>query len=431
MKPLARRVAHAMLDRVEAGRLTISEPGRPCVAFGPPEAPADLRASIDVHDARAWRALLLGSAAWGTAYADGWWDADDLVAVVRIAAQDVVRLDRHRIRVASALSPLQTATVHLRRNTVTRSRRQIASHYDLDRGLFDAMLDRTMTYSCGLFSEPGTDLAAAQEAKLDRVCRRLELDEHDHVLEIGSGWGSFAVHAACNYGCRVTTTTISRAQHAATCRRVRVAGVEDLVNVLCTDYRHLHGRFDKLVSIEMIEAVGWRDLSTFFDRVGERLRPDGLGLVQATTTDPVAYGVTRGTRTFIQVVFPGGVIPSLEAIVGASGRSGLRVVGLDDLTAHYVLTLRTWRERFERAAQDLAARGYDERFRRLWTFYLAYCEGGFAERRIQNLQVLLAGPARRSEPALTVVGHGPPVVRPSTPPTPSERPLEERVAPML
>jgi cyclopropane-fatty-acyl-phospholipid synthase len=398
---VARRVSHALLDRIEAGRVTLSEPCRPVGAFGPCEPATGLRAHVHVHDARAWQALLRGSATFGVSYADGWWDTDDLVSLVRIVARDIVRLDRQRARALPVLTPLQSAVGHVRRNTIGRARRQIAAHYDLDNGLFEEMLDETMTYSCALFRAPGADLADAQNAKLGRVCERLELDERDHLLEIGSGWGALALHAARSYGCRVTTTTISSAQYSVARRRVRQAGLEHLVTVLPEDYRRLQGRFDKLVSIEMIEAVGWRHLPTFFRCLGERLRPEGLVLLQATTTGPIAHDLVRGTKTFIQHVFPGGDLPSLEVIAGAAGRCGdLRIVGLEDLTAHYVLTLEAWRERFLRAERRLASRGYDERFRRMWTFYLSYCQAGFAERRIQNHQILLAGPERRSEVAL-------------------------------
>ncbi len=396
---LARAIAHSLLDQVQAGRLIVREAGRPDAVFGPRDPRTGLHVVVDVHDARAWRALLLGSATFGGSYADEWWDTDDLVSLVRIIARDATRLDRRRARALAPLSALQTVAAHVRANAVERSRHQIAAHYDLDDGLFDEMLDETMTYSCALFADPAADLAAAQVAKLDRVCCRLELKPDDHLLEIGTGWGSLAIHAARKYGCRVTTTTISAAQLAVARRRIREAGLDGLVTVRCDDYRHLTGRFDKLVCIEMIEAVGTRYLPAFFRCLGDRLAPDGLALLQCTTIDPIAYDVARGMRTFIQVIFPGGVIPSLETIVGNAWRAAdLRVVAIDDITAHYVPTLRAWRERFQEAAPQLAARGYDERFRRLWTFYLSYCEAGFAERRIQNLQILLAGPELRREP---------------------------------
>jgi cyclopropane-fatty-acyl-phospholipid synthase len=280
------------------------------------------------------------------------------------------------------------------RNTPARSRRQIAAHYDLGNDLFELMLDETMLYSCALFSAPQMTLADAQQAKLDRVCQKLGLSSDHHVLEIGTGWGAFAIHAASRYGCRVTTTTISAEQHRYVQARVRAAGLADRVEVLLKDYRELEGSYDRLVSIEMIEAVGWQYFGRFFARCSDLLRPDGAMLLQAITIDDRAYDVQKGSRTFINTyIFPGGCLPSQAVIARSLARlTDLRMVHLEDITPHYVETLRRWRANFLARADTVAKLGYDERFRRLWELYLCYCEAGFSERRIGDVQLLLAKP---------------------------------------
>ena len=260
------------------------------------------------------------------------------------------------------------------------------------------MLDPTMTYSCAVFDRPGMTLEQAQLAKYEHVCEKLELGPGDRVLEIGTGWGGFAVHAAATRGCSVTTTTLSREQREHALEVVRRAGLEDRVSILLEDYRDLRGRYDKLVSIEMIEAVGWQDFGTFFAQCSGLLEPDGAMLLQAITIDDRAYEVEKASRSFMNTyIFPNGCLPSLEVIAREiARRTDMQTVHLEDLTAHYVETLRRWRERFIANTAELERLGYDERFRRLWTLYLAYCEAGFAERRISEVQMLFAKPLRRT-----------------------------------
>jgi cyclopropane-fatty-acyl-phospholipid synthase len=390
-----------LLSRLREGRLEIVEEGRRR-GFGPPGAP--LRATVRVHDRRFWRAMLGGSRRLAGAYGAGAWDSDDLVVLVRIAAREMPRLDRWR----RPMAPLRNLLSRMPRNTRAGARRHIAAHYDLGNDLFRLFLDETMTYSCAVFERPRASLREAQEAKLERVCRKLDLGPQDHLLEIGGGWGSFAVHAAGRFGCRVTTTTISRAQHEVASRRVRDAGLEDRVTVLLQDYRDLRGRYDKLVSIEMIEAVGWQYFDLFFRRCGELLDPRGLMLLQAIVIDDRAYEVEKAGRSFIrELIFPSGCLPSLEVISRCVARAtNLRLLDLEDITAHYPETLRRWRGNFVRFAGRAGELGYDLRFRRLWELYLAYSEGGFLERRIGDVQALLAGPAYR--------GHAPRFERAAT-----------------
>jgi len=297
------------------------------------------------------------------------------------------------------LAPFHWVAGTSRANGRRASRRQIAAHYDLGNDMFELMLDPTMSYSCTPFEREDMTLEQAAVAKLDAVCDQLALDPDDHLLEIGTGWGGLAVHAARTRGCRVTTTTISREQHDYAVARVHEAGLADRVTVLQQDYRDLRGRFDKLVSIEMIEAVGWRNFGVFFRKCSDLLTPHGAMLLQAITIDDGAYEVEKRTRSFIRTyIFPNGCLPSLEVIrQNVARETDMRMLALRDITSSYVRTLNEWRSNFELHWPRLRQLGYDERFRRIWRLYLAYCEAGFAERRIGDVQLLLAKPGYDGE----------------------------------
>jgi cyclopropane-fatty-acyl-phospholipid synthase len=387
-----RRMIELVLKRIRVGTLVVVEDGeRREYGSGAPIA------TVVVHSPRTWRMLLHGSRGMADAYADGAWDSPDLVAVIRLAAVNAVSLDRARRALAPVRLPLQRARALARRSTRVRRRRDIAAHYDLGNELFSRMLDPTMMYSCAVFERPGMGLEEASLRKLERVCEKLGLGPGDRVLEIGTGWGGFAHYAASTRGCHVTTTTISREQHDYALRRVHEAGLSDRVTVLMDDYRDLRGRYDKLVSIEMIEAVGWRQIGDFFAKCSDLLEADGSMLLQAITIDDRAYEVQKAAKSFINThIFPGGCLPSVEVIAhNVSRRTDMQVVNLEDITPHYVLTLQGWREQFLAHSEELETFGYDERFRRLWMLYLCYCEAGFAERRICDLQVVLAKPRCR------------------------------------
>jgi cyclopropane-fatty-acyl-phospholipid synthase len=382
---MTRRLLETVLRRIRHGRVELREGGR-LHGYGP--AGAELRALVTINDPRAWRAWLRGSTGLAESYADGLWDCDDLVTLVRIAAREMRRYDRPR----ELLVPLQRLAAMVPRNSPSRARRHIAAHYDLGDDLFELFLDDGMNYSSALFEHEAMSLETAQRLKLDRICRRLELRPDDHLLEIGSGWGSLALHAAQEFGCRVTTTTISAAQHAHTLARVRAAGLERQVDVLLRDYRDLDGNYDKLVSVEMIEAVGWQYFDLFFRRCAELLDPEGLMLLQAIVIEDGAYEAEKASRSFInRLIFPGGCLPSLRVIDERLAANGLQHEHSEDLTDSYVLTLRHWRARFGAAAGRAEELGYDRRFRRLWELYLSYVEAGFSERRIEDVQLLVAG----------------------------------------
>ncbi len=389
---LARRLVSTLLRRIKVGSLIVVD-GEERLVFGS----GSPTATVQISSSRTWRMLLRGSRGMAEAFAQGFWDSPDLVALIRLAARNAGGLDRLRSRLAPVRWPLQRFRAHLHRSTERRRRRDIAAHYDLGNELFARMLDPTMSYSCALFEHDGMTLERAQVAKLERICERLDLGPGDRVLEIGAGWGAFALHAAATRGCHVTTTTISHEQHDYAVEQVRRAGLSDRVTVLTEDYRELRGRYDKLVTIEMIEAVGWRHFGTFFAKCSELLGPDGAMLLQAITIDDRAYEVEKASKSFINThIFPGGCLPSLEVIArNVARRTDLQAVGLEDLTPHYVETLRRWCQNFTAHADELAQRGYDECFRRLWTLYLAYCEAGFAERRICDVQLLLTKPRSR------------------------------------
>jgi cyclopropane-fatty-acyl-phospholipid synthase len=391
---VARRIVLPLLRRIDVGRLTLVEDGRRTTfGHGAPEA------TVCITDPRAWTALLRGSRGLAESYRDGLWETPDLTAVIRVAARNVTGLDEVRRRLSPLREPFQRGRAAFRRNTPRRSRQDIEAHYDLGNELFGLFLDPTMMYSSAVFEHPQMTLEEASIAKLERICEKLALGPDDHVLEIGTGWGGFALHAAATRGCRVTTTTISREQHDHAVARVRDAGLQDRVTVLMEDYRDLEGQYDKLVSIEMIEAVGWKDFDTFFSVCSDRLTPDGSMLLQAIVMDDRAYQVERASKSFIRtLIFPNGCLPSREVIARCVARdTDLHAVHLEDLTPHYAETLKRWRANFDAAECELEALGYDERFRRLWRMYLAYCEAGFAERRIGLIQTVLAKPHWRPE----------------------------------
>jgi cyclopropane-fatty-acyl-phospholipid synthase len=387
-----RRAVLSRLERLGRGTLTVEDAGG-VVTLGRP-SPDGLSARVVVRRPEFWRRLALGgSVGAGESYADGDWDADDLTAVVRLLARNRAALSELDGGLAWLGRPAASLFALLRRNTRAGARRNIAEHYDLGNDFFALMLDPTMTYSAAVFDPPGLTLEEASRRKLELLCRKLDLGPSDHLLEIGSGWGSLAIHAASRTGCRVTTTTISRAQHEEATDRVARAGLAGRVTVLLEDYRDLTGRYDKVVSVEMIEAIGAEQYPTFFDRCAARLAPGGRLAVQAITIADQEYERARREVDFIKRhVFPGGCIPSVTGLLdAATAASDLRLRHLEDLTPHYVRTLAAWRDNLA-ARREAVERITTERFRRLWDFYLCYCEGGFAERYVGLVQLVFDRP---------------------------------------
>jgi len=399
----ARAALMKRLEGLGGGRIVLREPGTRS-AFGTAradDAREPLEAEVTVRRQRFFRqAALGGSLGIAESYLAGDWECDDLTALVRILLRDSVTGARAEGRLAP-LWRLGSRLLHrLQPNSRSGSRRNIAAHYDLGNEFFQLMLDDTLAYSSGIFVSPQTDLRDASIEKMDRICRKLDLRPDDDVLEIGTGWGGWAMHAAANYGCRVTTTTISRRQHDLARRRIDEAGLADRITLLLEDYRDLRGRFDKLVSVEMIEAVGHRYFDDYFRSCSRLLRPDGSMSLQAIVMPDKYYEPYLKSVDFIQrYVFPGGCLPSLGAIVGSTARAtDLRMVHVEDFGPHYAETLRAWRTRFRERLDDVRALGYDERFVRLWTYYLAYCEAAFEERYIGVVQVQFDKPECRRDP---------------------------------
>ncbi|MFH1600180.1 MAG: cyclopropane-fatty-acyl-phospholipid synthase family protein [Pseudomonadota bacterium] len=360
--------------------------------------PGGLAVRIEVLDPGFYRAAAAqGSVGVGEAYMDGLWRCDDLVALVRLLVINRDRLDAMETGLARFGGWLLRGWHALRRNTRAGSRRNIAAHYDLGNDLFELFLDKSMMYSSAIFADENETLELAQWRKLERICRKLDLQPGDHLVEIGTGWGGLAVHAASRFGCRVTTTTISKEQHALAVQRVAAAGLSDRVTVLLEDYRDLQGQYDKLVSIEMVEAIGHQYLDTYLAKCASLLKPEGLALIQAITIEDHRYQQALGSVDFIKrFIFPGSFIPCVSALTGAAARaSDLRLVNLEDIGPSYALTLRHWRQRFMDRLDEVRRQGYDERFIRMWEFYLCYCEGGFMERSIGDVHLLLARPGNR------------------------------------
>jgi cyclopropane-fatty-acyl-phospholipid synthase len=338
-----------------------------------------------------------GSVGAGEAYMAGHWYSDDLVGLVRMLVRNRDVLDGMETGWARFGGWVLRGWHWMRHNSQSGSRRNIAAHYDLGNDFFSLFLSQDRMYSAAYWEGTQDTLEAASRRKLELVCGRLKLSPKDHLIEIGSGWGALAVYAAVHYGCRVTTTTISREQYLAACDRVTGAGVADRVTVLLADYRNLTGTYDKLVSIEMIEAVGAQYLDTYFAKLGRLLKPDGLALIQAITIEDHRYRQALRAVDFIKRhVFPGSFIPSVAAILAAKTRvSDLALVEFEDFGISYARTLAAWRERFRSRLAKVRALGFDERFVRMWDFYLAYCEGGFRERSIGVAHLLFAKPGYR------------------------------------
>jgi len=395
---IAARAVHARLAGIEHGELVLHEAGSE-YRYGERTGRCSLTATLRIHDARFYSDMAFGgSIGAGEAYMQGWWSVDDLTALVRILICNRSVLDGMEGGLARLTGPLQKALHWFNRNTREGSRRNIAAHYDLGNDFFRLFLDPTLMYSSAIFENAGMTLEEAQLARLERICRALELQSSDHLLEIGTGWGGMAMHAARHYGCRVTSTTISREQFDLARERIEQAGLSDQITVLLEDYRDLIGSYDKLVSIEMVEAVGHQFYDTYFGQCGRLLNDNGLMLLQAITIADQRYEQARRSVDFIQrYIFPGSTIPSVTAMLDSVTRSSdMRLVSLLDIGPHYATTLRMWRENFHRERDAVRALGYPESFLRMWEFYLCYCEGGFEERVISDAQLLFAKPGNRS-----------------------------------
>lgn len=404
---LAQRQVLARLEQLQHGKLQLEFAGR-VYCFGQKAATPDgtLNARISILDPRFFSEIAFGgSIGAGEAWIQGYWQCDDLVTLVRLLLRNRAVLERMESGFASLTRPLQTLFHWVNRNTHEGARRNIAAHYDLGNDFFRLWLDESMMYSCAIFEQSNGqlrgDLHAAQLRRLDRICQKLQLKADDHVLEIGTGWGGFAIFAAKNYGCKVTTTTISREQFEWAEQAIAAAGLQHRITLLQDDFRDLRGSFDKLVSIEMIEAIGSNLYPAFFRICGELLKPGGLMLLQAITIADQNYAASQRSVDFIQrYIFPGACLPSCEVMNRTVAQeTDLRLLDLEDIGLHYARTLHVWRDNLFAAIEQVRKLGYPEAFIRMWDFYLCYCEGAFLERAISDLQLVYSKPGFRTLPA--------------------------------
>ena len=379
-------------ENIQSGRLKLVE-GDTWTVYGNPKS--TLVGEIHIHHPSVFGDILFGGGVGAAeAFMRGDWSSPDLTALIQVMARNMRVVSGLEKGLATAIQPLRRGIHFLRRNTRKGSRKNIAAHYDLSNEFFALMLDQRMMYSCAFFPPGEQDLGRASTLKLDRICRKLDLQPNDHLVEIGTGWGGFAIYAAKHFGCKVTTTTISRQQYEYAQQAIREAGLEDKINLLFSDYRDLTGKYDKLVSIEMIEAVGHQFLPAYFETCSKLLKPEGRMVLQVITIPDDRYEAALKEVDFIKrYIFPGSFIPSIAAMLKASSqRTNLRLTHLEDQTDHYAITLAKWRDNFLAKLDQLPAELDTPEFIRKWRYYLAYCEGGFRERVIGSAQLIFSKP---------------------------------------
>nr|WP_298416080.1 cyclopropane-fatty-acyl-phospholipid synthase family protein [uncultured Halomonas sp.] len=386
----------AQLERLQGGNITLIEGDQSsCLGQGGP-----LQVCVIVNQERAWRRLALGGTVGAAeAYIEGDWEADDLVTLTRLFAANMEQVNGEVENGSARLGRwLLTALYTLQRNTQRGSKRNIGAHYDIGNDLFATFLDSEhWLYSSAVFPRRDASLEEASTYKLERLLDKLDVRPEHHLLEIGTGWGGLAIHAAKTRGCRVTTTTISEAQYTHTARRIKEEGLDERITLLKQDYRELEGRYDRLISVEMVEAVGHQYLGTYLATLDRLLTNDGMAVLQAITIRDQRFEAAKREMDFIKrYIFPGGFLPSHTAILNNVARkTSLNVLSLDEIGLHYARTLQEWRKRFEANLERVRRLGYDERFIRMWRYYLCYCEGGFLERSIGTCHLLLAKPGAR------------------------------------
>ena len=389
---LCRKVFFSVMNRLGKCQLSISEQEN-WYAFGDDTSP--LKANITIHNSAFFSKVVLGgSIGAGESYMDGDWSTSNLTDVVRLFAKNLSVIDQMDNQYSFTQRILGKINHWSNKNTLDGSKKNISAHYDLSNVFFGLFLDDSMMYSSAIFNEKDLSLNQASKAKLERICRQLQLDSSDHLLEIGTGWGGMAIYAAQNYGCHVTTTTISDEQFQHTKNEITKLGLQEKITVLLDDYRNLHGKYDKLVSIEMVEAVGHQYLDGYFKKCSSLLKNDGLMLIQAITIPDQRYDYYKKENDFIkQYIFPGGHLPSLARINRAIEKhTDLQTINLDDIGYSYAMTLKHWHQRFMANKNQIMELGFDQRFVRMWQFYFSYCEGGFLEQNISTTQILFAKP---------------------------------------
>ncbi|MFC1782797.1 class I SAM-dependent methyltransferase [Planctomycetota bacterium] len=401
----ARKTILKQLAPLQWGKINITE-NHQTITYGAAESPDSETVNVQVLSSRFYSYLMFyGNIGAAEAYILGFWDCSDLTLLIRILIRNQRLLEYVEGSWAYLTIPLQRVFHWLHRNTKSGSQANIAAHYDLGNDFYSLFLDETMTYSCNIFESTSVSLEQAAATKYDRLCRKLRLSPDDHVLEIGAGWGGFAIYAAENFGCKITTTTISSQQYEWAKNLVAKRCLMDRIDLHLKDYRDLSGKYDKLVSIEMIEAVGHEFIKTYFQRCSRLLKPDGMMALQAITIKDQFYKQHVRTVDFIKrYIFPGSCLTSVTSMCqAATEATDLRLFHMEDITPHYAMTLRCWRDRFLSNLDKIRKLGFPETFIRMWEYYFGYCEGAFTERYIGDVQLIFAKPLCREEPILPVL----------------------------
>ena len=398
---LARKIILSHFNRIKEGEITVIE-NSAHITFGEITANFPVKVKIEVQNPKMYLDIvakgLNGSA---DAFIKGWWTCDNLTNLVRIFTRNRDAANQFESGIANLAIWIMKLSHSCRRNNLKESLRNIHAHYDLGNDFFSTFLDDTRMYSCAIFNKSESSLHEASITKIDRICKKLNLSPADHLLEIGTGWGGFALHAAKHYGCRVTSTTISKEQFVFTENLIKENGLQDKVTILKKDFRQLDGQFDKLVSIEMIEAVGYKLYKKFFLKCSQLLKPEGLLVIQAITITDNLFEESKDFIDFIkQYIFPGSCIPSITALCTAATSSDIKLFHLEDITPHYARTLKEWRINFLKNNKQVKDLGFTNAFIRMWLFYLCYCEGGFIERQIGNVQMVFTKPLCRRDPII-------------------------------
>ena len=405
-KSITQRLAKAMVikqfSKLTKGQLLVNENGNNYI-FGSKNNDFPVSATINVLSNEMYSEIAAkGLNGAAEAFVKGLWSSDDLTRLIRIFVRNREAANQIEGGIAKLATGLFYLQHSLKRNNHKGSLRNISAHYDLGNDLFETFLDNTKMYSCAIFENENSSLEQASINKIERICKKLELSSNDHVLEIGTGWGGFAIFAAKNFGCKITTTTISQKQYEYTLEKVKALGLQDKISVLKKDYRDLTGKYNKLVSIEMIEAVGHHYYHDFFRKCNQLLTPDGRMLLQSIIITDYLYEEAKQFSDFIKTyIFPGSCIPSISKLCESSAKAtDMRLFHLEDITPHYAKTLNHWRSHFMNNVQKIRDLGFSEEFIRLWNFYFCYCEGGFIERQIGAVQMLFTKPLCRMDPIL-------------------------------
>ena len=395
MNHLYKKIIHQRLSQIKDAHIIISD-GKSINKYG---KPGNLSAKINILDSVFYKNIILGGTIGASeSFIRGEWSSPNLTNVIRVLARNTEAQDKLENLFTLLSQPFLKVMHKLNENSVRGSKKNISRHYDLSNDFFSLFLDKNMMYSSAIYKSRKTSLEDASTNKLDVICKKLNLKKTDHVIEIGTGWGGFAIYAAKNYGCKVTTTTVSIEQYKFSKQKIKEAGLGKKIKVLLKDYRLLKGQYDKLVSIEMIEAVGYQFYDEYFKIIGQLLKIDGEALIQSITIKDQRYSKAIQSVDFIQkYIFPGSCIPSITAIQNSlTSSTDLVINDIRDIGHHYARTLADWRKRFLKNKQEIRKLGFDDKFLRMWLFYFAYCEGGFEEKVISDIHLHITKPGYRN-----------------------------------